>query len=163
MNMLSQSFQGGVFSDETALGRVGVTIEITSGGLEARTREGDAFRIRAEELELEVGGASGRMVFCRNANKSITIFSEAPGFLSALTQHPSNNVAGQAVAQDKALKHTKLKRAGWGCSLYRVHAVNAIATPLLNVLSLQQVAPPTHAARVSSLQPLELSPYDVVA
>ena len=46
--MHANTFQGGVFSDETALGRVGVDIYLTPGGVEARTREGNRFLLDAQ-------------------------------------------------------------------------------------------------------------------
>ena len=104
MSMESESFQGGVFSDATALGRVGVDIYVTSEGLEARPREGDIFHLVAEETQLEIGGASGKMAFCRNADKSITIFSEATGFLKALAHHESRNIQNQALSLEQQLK-----------------------------------------------------------
>ena len=116
--MESESFQGGVFSDATALGRVGVDIYVTSAGLEARPRGGDIFHLVADEIQLEIGGASGKMVFCRNADKSVTIFSEAPGFLKALAHHESPNIQNQALYLEQQLKKSRFKTAtGWGASL----------------------------------------------
>ena len=121
MNRVAESFQGGVFSDATALGRVGVDIYLTPDGLEARTREGDVFTLLANETGLEIGGASGKMVFCRNADKSITIFSEAPGFLNALCQHGSSHLHNQASALAQSLKTSRLKTAaGWSASLLAI-------------------------------------------
>jgi len=116
--MQSTSFQGGVFSDATALGRVGVQIDISPEALTARPGEGETFRISAQELQLEVGGASGKMVFCRNPEKTLTIFSEAPGFLDALTRHSNAHLKNQATQLRQSLRQKELKRAaGWSLCL----------------------------------------------
>ena len=119
--MGSPTFQGGVFSDETALGRVGVEIILTPIGLEARTREGDIFSLASQELSLEIGGASGKMIFCRNPERTLTIFSEAPGFLESLTQHANENIRQQATVFGQNLRRKKLlQAAGWGAGLTAV-------------------------------------------
>jgi Zn-dependent protease with chaperone function len=122
--MQTLSFQGGVFSDETSLGRVGVEINVNPQGLEARPSDGDAFKLSATQLVLEVGGASGKMVFCRNPEKTLTIFSEAPGFLKALAHHPNPHVQEQAVASEQALRTAQIKRGlGWTLSFLAIIAI----------------------------------------
>ena len=77
-------FQGGIFSSTIEGGRAGASIVATHKAVEAKSSEGDLFAIELKELQLELGGASGKMVFCRNADRSLTIFTEAPGFLESL-------------------------------------------------------------------------------
>ena len=118
------TFQGGVFSDETALGRVGVEITVEPQGIDAKPGEGATFKLASTEVLLEVGGASGKMVFCRNPEQTLTIFSEAPGFLKALTLHPNPHVHQQALSIEQSLRSSELKRGfGWVLCLVGIFAM----------------------------------------
>ena len=129
-------FQGGVFSEQTALGRVGVEINVHFNGIDAKPNEGDTFKLAAAQLVMEVGGASGKMIFCRNPEKTLTIFSEAPGFLQALATHPNPHVQEQALAISQSLKNTRIKRGlGWALSFVAI-----IAIGLWGFNALQNVA-----------------------
>jgi predicted Zn-dependent protease len=78
-------FSGGVFSDTIEGGRAGARVSLEPEGLLALTAEGQSFRVAYGACEVELGGASGRMWFCRSRSPSdVTIFSEAPGFFAAL-------------------------------------------------------------------------------
>ena len=59
-------FLGGVLSDAIDGGRSGAEIELRSGAIQARTPEGQAFSIPFRACRLELGGASGRMIFCHD-------------------------------------------------------------------------------------------------
>lgn len=76
---------GGVFSDTIEGGRAGAEIELSQGGISAITSDGDRFHVPYQECQLEIGGFSGRMVFCRNQDRSLTIFCEHRGFPAALS------------------------------------------------------------------------------
>jgi len=83
----NQEFQGGVFSTILPGGRSGATISFDTDGIVARVPEsagGNTFRIAYGECSLEQGGASGRMIFCRDANRSTTVFCEEKNFLDTL-------------------------------------------------------------------------------
>ena len=54
-------------------------------GIRALTLDGDRFDIPFRECQLEIGGFSGRMIFCRNQDRSLTIFCEDRTFPSALS------------------------------------------------------------------------------
>jgi len=75
---------GGVFSDAIEGGRAGAEIEMTANEIIARQANGEEYRLSYRDCQLERGGASGRMIFCRNSNRSLTIFSEDNRFLSNL-------------------------------------------------------------------------------
>ncbi len=81
---LTHDFPGGVFSDQIEGGRAGATISLSSGAIVAVTPEGQLFRVPFAGCQLERGGSSDRMWFCRPPDRSLTIFSEAPGFFDAL-------------------------------------------------------------------------------
>lgn len=77
-------FDGGVFSDEIEGGRGGAEIELESTEIRARVVQGRQFSLPYHRCHLEMGGASGRMVFCRNEDRSLTIFCEDRRFPRAL-------------------------------------------------------------------------------
>lgn len=89
MNQHEESFSGGVFHESIKDGRVGARIRITRGEIIAESTSGDVpetFIIPIREVQLDMGGASGKMIFCRNRDKSLTIFCEERGFAKALEQ-----------------------------------------------------------------------------
>lgn len=77
-------FPGGVFSDEIDGGRAGAHIRLGDRGITARTSEGREFVIGYSDCDLELGGDSGRMVFCRTADRTLTFFCEDRRFPEAL-------------------------------------------------------------------------------
>ena len=79
-------FSGGVFSERIDGGRASARIELREDGISARTERGQEFRLRYAECDLEMGGASGRMVFCRTPDRSLTIFCEDKQFPRALSE-----------------------------------------------------------------------------
>ena len=79
-------FTGGVFSERIDGGRAGATITLAPEGIVAFASDGQRFTVRWGDCQLEMGGASGRMVFCRNADRSLTIFCEDKRFPQALAQ-----------------------------------------------------------------------------
>ncbi len=77
-------FPGGVFSDEIDGGRSGAHLRLGDRGITARTSEGREFVIGYSDCDLELGGDSGRMVFFRTADRSLTFFCEDRRFPEAL-------------------------------------------------------------------------------
>jgi beta-barrel assembly-enhancing protease len=84
----SQEFQGGVFHDSIPGGRAGAKVSMTLQEIVAVSQGDDPqrFSIRINECQLDMGGSSGRMIFCRDPSKSLTIFCEEPAFAKALDQ-----------------------------------------------------------------------------
>ncbi len=85
---VSQEYQGGVFHDSIPGGRAGAKVSVTLHEIVAVTQSDDSqrFAVRLNECQLDMGGASGRMIFCRDPSKSLTIFCEEPAFAKALDQ-----------------------------------------------------------------------------
>jgi Zn-dependent protease with chaperone function len=77
-------FPGGVFSDEIDGGRAGAHLRLGDRGITARSSEGREFVISYSDCDLEVGGDSGRMIFCRTSDRSLTFFCEDRRFPEAL-------------------------------------------------------------------------------
>lgn len=103
--MMDAEFEGGVFHASVEGGRAGARIEPRSDGLHATTRAGEHFHIPYPECQIELGGASGRMWFCRTRDRSITMFCEAPGFAAALRERARRELGGEIErieADDKA-------------------------------------------------------------
>ena len=114
------TFQGGVFSDQIPGGRAGATLAPTHKAIEAQASDGTLFAIPLGELQLDIGGASGKMVFCRNQDKSLTLFTEAPGFLDAIEAQGGHHT--QRLTQDirrtlKANRNFPVRLPCLSCSL----------------------------------------------
>jgi beta-barrel assembly-enhancing protease len=77
-------FPGGVFSDEIDGGRAGAHLRLGDRGITARISEGRELFISYSDCDLELGGDSGRMVFCRTIDRSLTFFCEDRRFPEAL-------------------------------------------------------------------------------
>lgn len=77
-------FEGGVFQEAIPGGRASAAIEISASGIEAVTSTGQKFYIAWRDCQLDMGGATGRMVFCRTADRKTTIFCEDRKFPGAL-------------------------------------------------------------------------------
>ncbi|HEY1066033.1 MAG TPA: M48 family metallopeptidase [Pirellulales bacterium] len=117
--MLTQTdFQGGVFHPDIEGGRAGARIELGASELVARTIEGQVFRLPYSQTSLEEGGASGRMIFCRNPDRSLTIFCEERQFLPALTEFTS----GLLSEQIEAIRKTR-SSGRWGCLFSTIAAL----------------------------------------
>lgn len=103
-------FQGGVFSDAVDGGRAGAEIELRHDGIVARTSDGGEFVVSYSECQLEIGGASGRMVFCRNPDRTLTIFCEDRRFPAAL-ERESAGVLMQELDEIRRGRSHKRSRA----------------------------------------------------
>lgn len=80
--------KGAVFSQELPHGRASGTLSIKDACIECALPEGRTFVLPAGECTLERGGASGRMWFCHDAERTLTICSEDAAFGAALRALP---------------------------------------------------------------------------
>jgi predicted Zn-dependent protease len=87
-----RQFQGGVFAAELPGGRAGARIEVLPDSLRASTPDHRIFNLPYVSMDLELGGASGRMLFCRNPARTVTIFCEERGFIFALTSEAGHHL-----------------------------------------------------------------------
>lgn len=110
----SRSFSGGVFANAIEGGRVGTEIEVGAGGLTARTRDGQIFSLDYVDCQLEMGGASGQMLFCRNPDRSITIFCEDRAFPQALAEAAGSALHGQLDALFQRRRQERRRGRIWG-------------------------------------------------
>ncbi|MBI2372388.1 MAG: M48 family metallopeptidase [Deltaproteobacteria bacterium] len=86
--MRDQTFEGGVFHGSIEGGRSGARLGLRDATLTADLLDGGRLELPIVGATIEIGGASGRMVFVRTPDRSLTFFSEAPGFLDALRTLP---------------------------------------------------------------------------
>ena len=98
-------FSGGVFHTSLADGRAAAEIQVTSVGLVARTTDDQVFEIPFGECLLDVGGASGRMVFCRTHDRQLTIFCEHKEFPAALELESVGEVSDELARLFRRNRH----------------------------------------------------------
>lgn len=91
----AEQFEGGVFHESIEGGRASATIELTAASVIAHTSTGQRFEIRYQDCRIDMGGASGRMVFLRTADRKLTIFCEDRRFPKALELDAGPEVAAQ--------------------------------------------------------------------
>ena len=91
----AEEFEGGVFSEEIEGGRASATIELTASGVKAVTSTAQEFTVRYRDCVLDMGGATGRMVFVRTQDRKLTIFCEDRRFPMALQLDAGTELAEQ--------------------------------------------------------------------
>jgi len=117
-------FAGGVFSDAIQGGRAAARISIGDDAVIGTTAEGESFRIAYSDCQLELGGASGAMWFCRSTDRSLTLYTEALGFAQALQAHaPPDLSAKIAAIVAQARAQAQRTRLLWGALLLVAVAV----------------------------------------
>ena len=89
----SGGYEGGIFSGDLPGGRAMARLDLRTDGVRIAIA-GDSAQerlIRWEDVSVDVGGASGRMVLLRSRLSDEVVFSEAPGFLNDLQRlgHPT--------------------------------------------------------------------------
>ena len=83
---MSQSYSGGIFSASLEKRREPVEIIVEDQEVIAKTSAGIVFRFNYMDITLEVGGASGKMIFLRSKDQNDTLFCEEFGFQEELLQ-----------------------------------------------------------------------------
>ncbi|MCA9034674.1 MAG: M48 family metallopeptidase [Planctomycetaceae bacterium] len=112
-------FSGGVFSDTIDGGRAGADIELQLDGVHATTSAGERFFLRFSELNVDIGGYNDRMIFCRNADRSVTIFCDDKKFPKSLSE-----LSCGVLDEQLHLKKKKLKAQAWqGRGMFMVASI----------------------------------------
>lgn len=125
----SQEYQGGVFHESIPGGRAGAKISVTLQEIVAVTQSdgGQRFAIRLSDCQLDMGGASGKMVFCREAARSLTIFCEEPAFARALDQGSMGLLSEQLSTLRKQQRGDANRFRFWLAASALIFAVACIA------------------------------------
>ena len=97
------NFHGGVFHESIDGGRAGAELELLHDGVQAITSENQRFFVRYADCHVEIGGYNDRMVFCRNADRSLTIFCDDRKFPAAIVY-----ASGGLLEEQLHLKKKKL-------------------------------------------------------
>lgn len=139
-------FSGGVFSDTIDGGRSGAEIELSQGGICARTPDGDSFVIPFHQCQVEIGGFSGRMVFCRNQDRSLTIFCEDRGFPASLAQ-ASAGLLDESLREKLKQRRREARRGRWIGALALAGIVVLVVAGYLGIRAAARAA--VHALPVS--------------
>ena len=108
-------FTGGVFHESIEGGRSGAQIELGHDRVQAVTGDGERFFVQYSECQVDIGGYNDRMVFCRNEDRSLTIFCEDRKYPAALAY-----AAGGLLDEQLQERRQKLKsqnRRGHGMVL----------------------------------------------
>ncbi len=122
------TFTGGVFSDAIEGGRAGARIELTRQGIIATVDDGQQFVLPYQECQLQIGGTSDRMIFCRNADRSLTIFCEDRRFGPELNQ-ASFGILDQQL--DK-LTHTR-RKLNWANRRLTIYLVAGLVLGIFGI------------------------------
>ena len=105
-------FAGGVFHESIDGGRSGAEIELTHDRVLAVTKDNRRFVVKYSECQVSVGGYNDRMVFCRNEDRSLTIFCEDKKFPAALS-YASGGVLEEQLQQGRTKLQTENRRGYW--------------------------------------------------
>lgn len=115
--MSERAYQGGVFNQQVPSGRAGAQLRVQPEGVHAQTAQGQTFLLPWAACQLELGGASGRMWFFRDAQRSLTLFSEDPQLAAAVRALATPAVLGQ-LEQLEAEARKRARRAGLGWAAF---------------------------------------------
>jgi beta-barrel assembly-enhancing protease len=92
-------------------GAASVRLVLGADELRAHSADGSEFAIRYDECQVERGGANGRMWFCRNPDRSLTLLCDAPDFAAALRAQAPQQLAA-TVARLELHTARNQRRAG---------------------------------------------------
>lgn len=122
---------------------VTATLTVQGGILRARTIDGRMVELPCRDLDLDIGGASGRMVYCRARSTNVTVCCDDPRFLSMLRTGAAGDLDTVVNALETRLRRTARRNrltfgiaaivlvllgiAGWWIPTRGIsHAVNAL-------------------------------------
>jgi len=128
-----------VFSAALDGGRAGATVSFGLSAVVATTDDGQLFSVPFGAAELSVAGASGKMWFCRSADRSITIFSEARGFPQALREAGRAQLADKLAVLDSTAKSGS-RRSLWTALLVLLGIALCIGAGVLGMRQLGRLS-----------------------
>jgi predicted Zn-dependent protease len=120
-------FAGGVFHESIDGGRAGAEIELSHDGVRAVAKDGGQFFVRYSECQVEIGGFNDRMVFCRNDDRSLTIFCDERKFPAALAYASAGILDEQLQQKQQKLKSQNRRSHGATLAFLLAAAVGIVA------------------------------------
>lgn len=112
--MNDTQFHGGVFSKELPHGRSGADIELARDRVIATTEDNRQFSLPYSDCKLSIGGASGRMVFCRSTDRELTVFCEDKRFVRMLEQESGGLLAQELDQMRQSQRKDRSSSRRWG-------------------------------------------------
>ncbi|WP_235034400.1 M48 family metallopeptidase [Roseiconus lacunae] len=102
--MIDEQYSGGVFNEQLPSGRAGAEITLATAAIEAITPTGERFAIPYRDCQIEMGGFNNRMVFCRNPDRTVTIFCDHKKFSKSLSTAACGVLDNQLGASKQQMK-----------------------------------------------------------
>ena len=125
------TFEGGVFRESTD-GGSGATIRRDREGQVADPLEGEPLTIPFFEMTVEMGGASGRMLFCYDRGRRNTIYSDDPALVRELTSSAPDPLR---LAMERLVQgHRRRRRIWFGVTAVLVGLAALLALSLPSIM-----------------------------
>lgn len=124
------TFSGGVLSADVEGGRCGGQIRLDPQAVVATSAKGRTFSIRFSDCQVESGGIDGRMLLCRTADRSLTIYSDDRRFARALAQAAGGLLDDQLAVCSRARRSAASRSLLGGLLLIAAAAVLLVACVL---------------------------------
>ena len=107
---MSIEFEGGVFHPDLPNKRASATFEINEDSEEitATANGGQQFTLDLDEVQLELAGATGKMLFIRSTTDKTIFFSEDPSLLKAIGETSLREEVEQLLS-----KRSRSNQMGW--------------------------------------------------
>lgn len=136
---MQSTYSGGVFNDTLPEGRAGGEIELLPGRIEIRCPAGESFVIAYRECQVEMGGYHGKMIFCRDPDRSVTIFSDDPQFRRDLSLAAAGTLDEQLKIADRQ-RHHETRRSVFYAATFLIASVVVIVGGYFGIRSAAKTA-----------------------
>lgn len=131
-------FKGEVFAARLQ-GRRPAALVVRPGSVQALADNGERFELPIDDAVYELGGATGRILFCRMPDGRLSVISEDPRFLAALTA-AAVRARPRLVELERTLQAaSQRRRAGWALGVVAVLLLVLAAPTGLGLLAEQGV------------------------
>ncbi|MGB0678145.1 MAG: M48 family metallopeptidase [Polyangiales bacterium] len=110
---LPRDIAGGLIAPSLDGGRMAAQLRLGHRTLEVETRDGQRFSLPLDELEVEQGGASGRMVMLHQNSSRITAFSEDGRLLTMLGSQGTPKIQARVRQLIAATRQRRRRRRTW--------------------------------------------------
>lgn len=122
-------FVGGVYHASLEGGRATGSIDIDIAGIRARTADGKSFEVSFAEVEFELGGSDGAVVFCHGRDRETSIYTDDREFLPLLAANLDSAVSAKATRMLLRVKRRRWSQRPLSAAIVLVLAVLAMVVP----------------------------------